>query len=416
MKVIVQKNNKNSKFYFVFCSLNRTFAQILEETMKKTLAIWMAGAMMLTACDKAPKFQVEGTIEGAKDSMLYFTQSTLDGVQKLESVKLKEDGTFSFKATGPVDAPEFYALQIGRHVINFSVDSTESISIKAALPTMEREYSIEGNESSKRIKEISRLQQDVQAKLIAIEKNEDMLPGDQRDSLESILNAYKERMKMEYIFADPTSASAYYAVCQSITDLGGTFVLFNPLTERSDVRCYATVATAWDGTYHDAPRTQQLCNMAIKGMDNTAAPRQQVIDVDEDKISETGIIDINLPDINGELHSITDLKGKVVLIDYTMYGAKESAERTRLMRSLYEKYHTQGFEIYQISLDEDIHFWKFSCENLPWVCVHETDGTSTRIYNVVNIPTFFLVNRDNEIVLRSDFMEGSIEDNLQKLL
>ena len=128
------------------------------------------------------------------------------------------------------------------------------------------------------------------------------------------------------------------------------------------------------------------------------------------------IIDINLPDINSKMRSIKDLKGKVALLDFTLYGAKESAERTRLLRTLYEKYHAQGFEIYQISLDEDIHFWKFSCENLPWVCVHETDGTTTQIYNIVDLPTFFLVNRNNEIVVRSDFMEGTLEDNIQRLL
>jgi hypothetical protein len=48
--------------------------------------------------------------------------------------------------------------------------------------------------------------------------------------------------------------------------------------------------------------------------------------------------------------------------------------------------------------------------------VHETDGTTTQIYNIVDLPTFFLVNRNNEIVVRSDFMEGTLEDNIQRLL
>ncbi len=384
--------------------------------MKKTLTMIAAGLMMLTACDKEPKFCVEGTIEGAKDSMLYFIQSSLDGVQKLDSVKLKEDGTFSFKATAPNGAPEFYALQVGEHLVNFAVDSTETITIKAKLPTMEKAYTIAGNESSQKIKEISLTQQQVQAQMVEIERNEDMYPGDQVDSIKSILNAYKERMKQEYIYAEPKSAAAYYAVCQSLTDLQGTFQLFNPLTDRNDVKCYATVATAWDGNYPDAPRTKQLCNMAIKGMDNTAPPQQRVMEVDEEKVSETGIIDITLPDVNSQLHSVTELKGKVALIDFTAYSAEESKERMRQLRTLYEKYHAQGFEIFQISLDEDIHFWKFSCENLPWVCVHETDGSATKIYNVTNLPTFFLVNRANEIVVRSDFMEGTLEGNIQKLL
>lgn len=373
-------------------------------------------ALIMTACGKGEQFRVEGTIEGAKDSMLYLVQNALEGVQRLDSVKLKENGTFTFEVEAPTDAPEFYALVVGRHVIHFAVDSTETITVKAKLPTMERDYTIEGNESSLKIRDISRMQQDVQARLVAIERNRDMLPGDQRDSLESILTTYKEQMKRNYIVGNPLLAVAYYAVCQSITDQGGTFQLFNPLTNRDDIRCYAAVATAWDGMYPDAPRTKQLCNMTIKGMDNTATPQQQALEVDAEKVSETGIIDINLPDINSHLHSIKDMKGKVVMIDFTMYNAKESAERTRLMRSLHEKYHEQGFEIYQISLDDDLHFWKFACENLPWVCVHETDGTTTNIYNVKNLPTFFLVNRNNEIVVRSDFMKGSLEENVLKLL
>ena len=384
--------------------------------MKKVLTMIAFGALIMASCDNAPKFCVEGTIEGAKDSILYFTHSTLDGAQRLDSIKLKENGVFSFKADVPSGCPEFYMLNIGKHIIHFSVDSTENIIVKAQLPNMEKNYSIEGNESSKKIREISILQQEAQARILAIERNEDMLPGDQVDSIESVLSNHKERMKMDYIFTDPSSAAAYYAVCQSITDLGGTFMLFNPISNRSDVKCYATVATAWDGAYPDAPRTQQLCNMAIKGMDNTALPQQTVIDVDEDKVTETGIIDISLPDINSKTRSITEQKGKVVLIDFTIYSASESVERVRTLRSLYDKYNSQGFEIYQISLDKDIHFWKFSCENLPWVCVHETDGTTTGIYNVTTLPTFFLVNRDNEIVMRSDFMEGTLEENILKLL
>ena len=383
--------------------------------MRKIIIIAVVG-LLLGACDKTTKFCVEGNIENAEDSVLMLSHCTLDGVQKVDSVKLGKGGQFSFKADAPTDCPEFYTLSIGRHVINFAVDSTEALTIKASLPHMESEYTIAGNESSEKMREIAIMQQKTQTRLVEIERNDAMLPGDKVDSIESILNAYKERIKKDYIFVSPSSAYAYFAVCQSLTDLRGSFMLFNPLTDRGDVRCYATVATAWDGAYPQAARTQQLCNMVIKGMDNTAQPQQRTLEVDESKISETGIIDINLPDINSKMHSITQLKGKVALIDFTIYGAKESADRIRLMRSLYEKYHSQGFEIYQISLDDDIHFWKYSCENLPWICVHETDGTATRIYGISTLPTFFLVNRNNEIVVRSDFMEGSLESNLQKLL
>jgi len=384
--------------------------------MKKIISLITLGAITLASCDNTPKFQVEGTISDAADSMLYLEQSTLDGIKRVDSVKLSSSGTFSFKVAAPADCPEFYDLRIGNHVINFSVDSTETISFTAKLAKMESEYTVSGSEECENIRKISLMQQDVQRHLVAIEKNQDMYPGDQADSIKSILAKYKESLCNDYILTKPGSASAYYAVCQSITDLAGTFMLFDPINDRADVRCYATVATSWDNAWPDAPRTQQLCNMAIKGMGNTTTPQQKIIELDEDKIQETGIIDINLPDINSNFRSVSSLKGKVVLIDFTAYASQESAERTRLMRSLYEQYHSQGLEIYQVSLDDDIHFWKFSCENLPWICVHETDGTATKLYGISAIPTFFLVNRDNEIVVRSDFMEGSLEANIQKLL
>lgn len=372
--------------------------------------------LLLGACDQTLTFRVEGEVTGAEDSMLVLSCSSLDGVQRLDSVRLDKEGTFVLKASVPEGCPEFYTLSVGDKVIHFAVDSTETITIKAALATMEEVYEVEGNESSEKIREITVKQREVQRLLAHIEKNDDLLPGVMLDSVEQVIERYKEEMKRNYIVPNPSSAAAYFAVCQSLSDLRGTFMLFNPFDNRSDVKCYAAVATAWDAAYPDAERTQQLCNMAIKGMEGTAAPRQQVLEVDDEKISETGIIDVTLPDINSRMHSIRDLKGKVVLLDFTVYSAPESAARTRLLRSLYEAYHAQGFEIYQVSLDEDVHFWKFSCEKLPWMCVHETDGTATRLYGVANLPTFFLVNRENEIVLRSDFMEGTLEDNVKRLL
>ena len=373
-------------------------------------------AAFFAACSDNPKFLVEGQFEGAADSVLYLEANMLDGVKIVDSVKLKADGEFRFKVAAPEGCPEFYALRINGERINFAVDSTETIRLKAAMPGMSRNYTVEGNVSSQKMRELSLMQQDLQRRIVALEENDGMYPGDVVDSIEHIVKAYKEKVKQEYIFPAPATAYAYYAVCQSVTDLSGSFMLFNPLNDRDDVKAYAAVATAWDCYYPDAPRTVQLCNAAIRGLDNTAPPRQKVIDVDESKVSETGIIDVELPDINSKLRKLTDLKGKVVLLDFTVFAAKESPQRTRLLRSLYEKYSGQGLEIYQVSLDEDIHFWKTSVEHLPWISVHETDGHAMSSYGISNLPTFFLINRANEIVLRSDFMEGTLENNIQKLL
>ena len=368
-----------------------------------------------TACDNSPKFQVEGTISEADGKMLYLEAMTLEGIQRIDSTRLKGDGTFCFRAPAPTN-PEFYALCLDNQRINFSIDSTETVRFTAQLPTFSSSYTVEGSDNCQKIKEIALLQSALQQQIIELEKNQSMYPGDIVDSIEVLVNAYKELMKNDYIYKEPMKAYAYYAVCQSITDLQTTYQLFNPSTNRDDVKCYAAVATAWDGLYPDAKRTEQICNMAIQGMSNTAPAQPKYVQIDESKISEVSILDVELPDINGKMRKLTDLKGKVVMLDFTIYSAKESAERTRRMRDVYEKYKGQGFEIYQVSLDNDIHFWKVSCEKLPWICVHETDGSAVKLYGVVNVPTFFLINRNNELVKRSDQVTTSLEEEIKRLL
>lgn len=383
----------------------------------KKITFFIAIYAIIAACSSKGTHNVSGKIDNAADSILYVEATTLEGIKTLDSVKLTSGGTYHFSVPQPEESPEFYILRIGSHYIPFSIDSTESVTINASMPDISTNYTISGNESSQKIKEIYTMQIALQKQIIELEKNTEMFPGDIVDSINAITKAYKETIKTKYIFTDPASASAYYAVCQSITDLRGSYFLFNPLSDRDDVKAYAAVATAWDCYYPDASRTVQICNAAIKGLDNTAEKQPTPIaDIDNSKIEETGIIQIELPDINNQTRTLTALKGKVVLLDFTIFSAKESAERTRLLRTLYEKYSPQGFEIYQISLDDDIHFWKSSVEYLPWISVHETNGVATAAYAVSTVPTFFLINRNNEIVVRSDFMEGTLESNIQKLL
>lgn len=85
------------------------------------------------------------------------------------------------------------------------------------------------------------------------------------------------------------------------------------------------------------------------------------------------------------------------------------------LRELYNKYHTKGLEIYQVSIDRNKILWESSVENIPWICVRDESGVFARNYNVLNLPTIFLINRKGDIVGRFfDFKE--IDKEIQKLL
>ena len=99
---------------------------------------------------------------------------------------------------------------------------------------------------------------------------------------------------------------------------------------------------------------------------------------------------------------MSDLKGKVVFLDFHIFADKESAKRIMTLRDLYNKYHAQGLEIYQVSLDPNEHFWKTQTAALPWICVRDESGASAQTYNVQGLPSFFLIDRSNTLHKRAE--------------
>ena len=373
-----------------------------------------AAAVFTTSCNNK-KFQVKGNIEGAKDSMLYLENLSLDGPVAIDSAKLDEQGTFSFSVDAPT-APEFYRLRIAGQIINVCADSTETVTIKAQWPGMATNYQVEGSEECSIIRELSLKQIDLQAKVIAIQSNYNLNDQVAADSIMALVDAYKKEVKLNYIFKAPMRASSYFALFQAI----GNTLLFNPQVSEDDIKVFAAVATSWD-TYHpDALRGQNLHNIAIEGMKNIRIMRNKLANtnVDASKVHVSGLIDISLMDNRGNVRNLSDLKGKVVMLDFHVFGTKESTQRIMQMRELYNKYHDRGFEIYQVSFNDDEHFRKTQTEALPWISVRDADGGNSQnlvAYNVNTLPTFFLIDRNN-VLQKRDAQIKDIDKEIQSLL
>ena len=384
--------------------------------MRKTIKTWMIGAaaILLTSCG-GHKFQVTGSITGAQDSLLYFENIGLNGIEEIGHTTLDADGHFDFSAKAP-DAPEFYRLRINNQIINVAIDSTETVTITAQYPQMATQYEVSGSENNQKIKELAIKQIALQAQAIALEQNGNMSPDEVRDSLGRMLRAYKEDVKSRYIFAAPYASYSYFALFQTI----GPWLIFDPKSNADDVKVFAAVATSWDTFHPGALRGENLHNIAIEGMKNVRIieARNQPREVESSKVVEAGIIDIALTDNHGKTRRLTDLKGKVVLLDFHLFAMDESPARILMMRELYNKYHSEGLEIYQVSLDGDAHFWKQQTAALPWISVHDGDGIRSprlAIYNIQAVPDYFIIDRGNNLVKRAAQMTD-LESEIKKLL
>lgn len=382
--------------------------------MKRQLLLLFIFPLLFSACKKSgEQFTIEGQITEAKDTMLYLEHLTLgDGVVAIDSIKLDEKGNFSLHGSRPSN-PEFYRLRIGGQVVNLSIDSTETVRVEARLPQMALGYKVEGSGNCDTIRILALKLDTLTRKILRVADDRSLMITEREERIQQLVDEYKTDVKLRFIQNRYGAASSYYAMFQTL----GNQMVFNPVSDPGDVTWFTALANSWDMLYPGSLRGENLKNIAMQGHTNT---RQRVfeIDMNDEKVSETGIIDMGFPDRSGRERRLSDLKGQVVLLDFTAYGIKGSQDRTLALRQLYNKYHASGLEIYQVSLDGDEHYWKTVSETLPWICVWNSEGLQNdivTIYNLQTLPTWFLVDRGSNLVGRMEFL-GNLEEEILRLL
>lgn len=367
----------------------------------------------LNGCRKPDSFTVKGTVAGAAGTTLYLENTGLTKVTTIDSLKIKSDGKFSFTKPRP-QYPDFYRLKLKNQPIHFSIDSTETIEITADAHNFATSYTVEGSENSKAIKEITLAQLDANQELRKLRNSygTNLIPDTtyEQNALKTV-TTYKE-MVMKYIYGAPMSSAAYFALFQQIDG-----IWFFDLYDRTDSKAYGAVATSYLAYYPESPRTKQLEKLALQSLRVTRGERQKQLDLS--KVKEVNFIDIELPDINGSIIKLSDRsKDRATLVSFTAYQSDWSPAFNHRLSELHNKYKERGFEIYQVSLDNDEHFWKNVVSNIPWTCVRDPQSiysSIAAIYNVRQLPSLFLINSRGEMVKRIESVE-TIEEDIKSAL
>ena len=381
----------------------------------KNVLIAVAFASVLTGCSKQDGFVIEGSIEGAKGSMLYLSRVDITNSKYIDSVKLGSGGKFKFTGERP-ECFDFYRLQLdkkGRR-ITIAIDSCETVKVRTTVDNFVDSCKIEGSVESEKIARLAALELALQTQVEHLVKNSSPAIGETQRTIETLIEEFKYNICKEYIAPAPGTASAYYALFLHLNNR----LLFDPMHIRFDSRCFSAVATSLNLMYPHSVRSMHLYNLATKAVRATLPVSRDTIYVEPGNSNNIGLFDIKLPNIDGDSISLSSLKGKVVMLDFAAYSDAKISARNLELRDMYNKYKERGFEIYQISYDRDEHFWKTSAENLPWVCVRDGEGIgsyNTILYRIERIPTYFLINRANEVVLR-DIQVEDVNKSIEELL
>lgn len=339
----------------------------------------------VVACTGGNGWKVSGTVEGAADSVLYVEGSTLGGWYVMDSLTVASDGSFSYSAPQGAETPSVFRLRMGDKYIYFPVDSVEEVTVTAKLPAFDRGYTLAGNIYAAGIAAADSL---VGAAIDA--RGETAALGD--STLKRSLNLLINR--------DTTCLVSYYIVGKTIAGRP----LYS-LTSKSDLRFLANAANNYKTHRPDDPRAAELEQRWLAGRQATGSlPGVKR----EAQLSARPAITLKRYDINGKEHDfekvVTRGTGPTIL-SFTRYTDDKSPALTAALRSVYDKYHAQGLEIFQVSYDANEVDWKRSAINMPWIAVWNSpeDGAEALVaYNadVTVQPVTFIFNRAGELVAR----------------
>ena len=385
--------------------------------MKHLFRLLPLAALLLASCQPSTHFSVSGVVDGAEGKTLIFEQYALEKVSVIDSVKLGANGRFRFRAELP-QAPEFYRLRfVGQRPIMLGVDSVAHIQIEAQYDSFGREYTVSGSDVCRQMAELVVLKDHTQAVYDSLSTLYDkglLAAADYADGVNACLQEHKETAR-PYVLDNPKSPVAYFALYQRIHKL----LIFDPC-QRDDNRLFTAVATSWDMFYPHSDRSRNLVRLAMAGLGQIRRERQaaESPEIPIQEIDYLPYFEINLPNIFGEQVPLSSLEGNVILLDFTAFATDYSGPRTLAMRELYQKFEMAPFEIYQVSLDTDEHFWKTAALNLPWVCVRDRASLRSgylRMYNVQQLPAYFLIDKQGHLVARDETI-SNLEQEIARLL
>jgi peroxiredoxin len=369
--------------------------------MKKLSTLLMALFVLtlLGSCTQEPPgTTIKGTIEGS-ENLQVFVDRIVYG--KANAVIAKDDidnsGSFALNFPEGLEAG-IYNVRIGAKRLSLALEeNTSVVKIAGALSTLQNyEVSIEGSPTSVVLAE-------TMTKLI----NRQMGAED----VSTFVDTVSSPMLASFVAFRALGQAGQYVDIQKNA--------LNRMQEAGDMpeltEAYGTYVSAVDQAYQ-----QQLMRERVKV--GSPAP------------------DITLPAPDGTEYSLSDLKGKVVLLDFWASWCGPCRRENPNVVKVYNKYKDQGFTIFSVSLDgvDDRSAARFTDAQLEqmmenqkqrWVNAIQQDNLTwpyhvsdlkkwscapAQMYGVTAIPRAFMIDRDGIIVSTRVRGAQQIEQELLK--
>ena len=112
-------------------------------------------------------------------------------------------------------------------------------------------------------------------------------------------------------------------------------------------------------------------------------------------------LDFTFPDINGDMVSLSDFQGQVVLLNIWATWCLPCVEEMPSMEKLYKKLKNEGLVILAVSIDEagaEVVRPFMKNHKLSFPALTDTEGKTNSLYQITGVPESFIIDKDGIIV------------------
>jgi peroxiredoxin len=346
----------------------------------------------------ADGYYISGEIDNYSNKTVLLDEVTSQGFKTLDTGSVDAKGNFTLK--GNVKEPLFCALRFdanlpGERKIFLVIDSNSNIKIDADFKVID-EYKIKGSKDCEQVKELLNINNKMSAKIKALDDQYAAYdPNKMPDSISALIrSAYEkivkdEEAELEKFVLEHDGIANYFVAL---------FMLQSPppaLLRKVDEKGMKKFASS-----KYAISLNEYVTARLATAEGAVAP------------------EINLKDTEGKELALSSLRGQYVLIDFWASWCGPCRRENPNTVLVYNKYHSMGFEIYAVSLDDDKGKWlnAISADNLTWKHVSDLAGwgsIAAKAYNVSSIPQTFLLDKEGKIIasgLRGEALTHKLEE------
>ncbi|EOZ93641.1 Thiol:disulfide interchange protein [Indibacter alkaliphilus LW1] len=340
------------------------------------------------------KVKISGELENHQDGPVVLAYIDEDTPQQIAEIPVGSNGKFEYNLI--LDGPGFYLLNLmGNKEVKLALyDQDVHINYNFADDTS---LKVEGSEDSQYLQQINALMSEYQGTINYL-NNVYMEAMKERDQ-EKIKRVQQDAMQLEEDHANRVkelvrSMDGSFAALQS-------FAMINP---KSDFEFLDETVTKLSEKYPD-----------FKAVQNLAAQLEDM------RILAVGqpAPEISLPNPDGEMINLSDLRGKYVLIDFWAAWCRPCREENPNVVRLYNEYKDQGFEVFGVSLDRTKDAWvkAIADDNLTWTHVSDLkyfNSEAASIYQINAIPATYMLDPEGKIIAK-DLRGPSLENKLKEI-